>query len=315
MNHKHWTALLLTILLLWAGSALAETVWLDGGAEQVLLHVNGFEGSKVTGSYYTGTQAELLERGAMWSKVQIGAETGWVHTGAVSIEQLICRGPAGCFGASDGWFNLRMKPGKDERVVSTLMDTDAVILCGETANGWYYVTCGERQGYLAAEYVKSLAGTCDHSFAHASPEKGIDVRYPVFDDEKAVVNPLIEAAAGGLAERYAGSAAEVHIDSEVTLQTGRVVSVVFRGEASIGGLGAVPVVTAVNIDLAQLRAVEASELLRDDLLPEDAVCWLTPGGVMLRSPRGTDGGPSERLLPWKEIGSGAASDVIRLMQD
>lgn len=258
-------ALLLTLL---AGQACADQVWLDGGAaDRVTLLAAPSADAEELGDYFTGVTVERTESRSGWSKIIIGAESGWVPDAQLSWTAVSPRMPAGMsitgsMGAN--WLNLRSAPDTGAEVIDRLWAGDAFLILGQTTSDWCYVRRAEGEGYAKADYIHSFEAVSAWSGYHFAPTGRIDVRYPQFDDpELAFVNELIAAKAASLTQSADWDTGELtmQLDCAVTLQTRRMLSIAFWGEAYLDG-GAYPqnVLFTLNLDLASMKELAAADL-------------------------------------------------------
>lgn len=162
---KRFGALLAALLLCLPACAAAAagygTALVDGrDADRVHLRAGASSGAASLGLYFTGTTALLLEEpGGAWTRVQIGAQTGYmmgqylaVGEDALSVSPLW---PSGRVVDSDAeeTLALRCEPNENAAPLGQLYIPCSVTVLGETADGWVYIRDDRAFGYLPSATV------------------------------------------------------------------------------------------------------------------------------------------------------------------
>lgn len=141
---------LLVLLVLLVPAAHAEDVYYVDGktADRVHLRAGASVNAASLGLYFTGTEVTVLEWSWDWAYVQIGAESGWISTDYLSAWAM---GESLWYEVNNPystWVNLRLMPSEQGPVLSCPDNGTPVLLLGETADGWSYVSCGGMNGYI-----------------------------------------------------------------------------------------------------------------------------------------------------------------------
>lgn len=245
--------------------ALADTAFVDGlDADRVHLRESPQTTAKSLGLFFTGTPVSIEGAHGDFTKVVIGAQTGWIMTQYLTDVQPLYAGPAGMPLAGSAWVNLRMKPSLRDRVVGMLYPDSPFTVLGETSTGWYYARAGSTQGYLSPDVVFVSKPNMDWSLHHYAPTDRIDVAYPQFDHMPNQLNGLIEAKAVSLAENSGHALNELSLllNADVMVCDRGLISIVFFGTGYVDG-GAYPttLLYTMNLDLHTLSDVPADRLL------------------------------------------------------
>lgn len=144
--------LLLFMLLLCCTCALAGTVYINGDtADRVHLRSAAFGDSESVGLFFNGTFAETVGTEGDWTRVNLGAMTGYIMSRYLQESWNEPAGYSGILKVST--LNLRAQPSMQAKVLMVLDETDAIVVWGEVSNGWYYVQCGDVLGYVKKEYL------------------------------------------------------------------------------------------------------------------------------------------------------------------
>ena len=151
---KKWWILLLAMLML-AGTACAETLYIDGGtADRVHLRASPVESASSLGLYFTGTPVEKVKTTTGgWTRVRVGSETGYIRT------EYLVASPTGALGAcivdnrTSDWVNLRSGASFEADPIGRLNNGERLFLMGETASGWSYVQYGNARGYVVTDFL------------------------------------------------------------------------------------------------------------------------------------------------------------------
>lgn len=210
---KRLTLVLLTLLLcLTCSLALADdwgTLTINGqDADRVHLRGSPSTDAPSLGLYFTGTEVECLSDPSLpWVQVNIGAETGYVK-GEYLTSGAVSAFPIGVVNAD--YVNFREAPSTQSEAIGWLHDGTAVILYGETVDGWYYAAHGMTRGYIKAEYV-----TMGEPVATSTPSAGnVTVTMALEDSVMAYVR-----AAGCLVYVHATDDAFIIVTYDPTLLT------------------------------------------------------------------------------------------------
>lgn len=262
-------ALLLALTLVLP--ALAATAYVDGlDADRVHLRANSSANSQSMGLFFTGTPVETVTVKGDFTKVEIGAQTGWIMTKYLTDERPLCAGPAGVPLAGSAWVNMRMRPSVKDRVVGMLYQDSPFTVLGETSTGWFYAEANGTLGYLSGDVVFVSQPAMSWSLHHYAPTGRIDIAYPQFDHIPDQLNGLIQAKAVSLVENSGHPLNELSLTlgADVTVCDRGLISIVFFGMGYVDG-GAYPttLLYTMNLDLHTLTDVPAEGLLdlSDDL--------------------------------------------------
>lgn len=158
-----WLLTCAWLMLLCAGvnTVMAEeTAVIDGkDANRVHLRNGPSRGADSLGLYFTGTQVICGESQGEWTRVTVGAQTGYIKSEylvrAAAADSVAAWWPhAGVLPEkADGWVNLRAAPSLNADITRRVRAQDELRVLGETAGGWYYVKAGEEYGYVYANYM------------------------------------------------------------------------------------------------------------------------------------------------------------------
>ncbi|MBQ2953868.1 MAG: hypothetical protein IJE07_09990 [Clostridia bacterium] len=151
--------MLLLVLLAVAGTACAETMFIDGGAaDEVHLRSSPVDSASSLGVYYTGTPVErLTATSGGWSRVRIGSQTGYVRTEHLAGEAQLAFRDCVVNNTTSDWVNLRQEDSFEATVLARLDNGTALQLMGETAVGWGYVLWNGQRGYVVTDFLTAAA--------------------------------------------------------------------------------------------------------------------------------------------------------------
>lgn len=147
---------ILLMLLLCVPAATAESTpyYVNGGdADRVHLRAEPSTQAESLGLYYTGTQAHIYRQSGMWAYVTIGGANGWMMTSYLVPDEPAHLGP---WKTVNGQAELWAAPTNQSELLTCLDNGTAVHILGETADGWSYVECGGRKGYMATDGLSSM---------------------------------------------------------------------------------------------------------------------------------------------------------------
>lgn len=156
---KRVLATLLVLLVMMTGSyADAETWYIDGKTSD-RVHLRAEPDGESLGLYFQGTpvQYEQTYFDTDWAYVLIGTEEGYVDRDYLTREQPENRNPAYCVNNRDSsWVNLRSRPTTQSESLGRYNNGTEVVVLGETRNGWFYVSVGDKNGYMLGELLSPV---------------------------------------------------------------------------------------------------------------------------------------------------------------
>ena len=168
------------VLVLLAGTALADTAAIDGGKKAAILFpAPTNDTAKAIGRYYTGTEAELLSVEGDWAKVTVGAETGYMKTDSLKMgeeAEQTADGSAAAVVTADDFVNLRAKPSTEAKVVRRLPKGEEMQVLGELPGRWRYVQAGNDFGYVLDHFIKVYDSALSEAVVSAG-ESGVLMLY------------------------------------------------------------------------------------------------------------------------------------------
>ena len=165
-----------TACLTYGSSATVQTVTVRYSNGLLNLRAGASSDSDVLVQLAGGTALTLLERGDTWTHVQYGSLTGWCMTAYLDFGQE--QGPVQAWIVTgvNGGVNLRAKPGYDQDVITMLAPGVEVTVTG-SEDGWYAITCGTWQGYIASDFITFAEPQPVATATPASTVGGSSVRY------------------------------------------------------------------------------------------------------------------------------------------
>ena len=197
MKRRVLTAMMLALgLCLIAAGAPAQVMYIDGkNADRVHLREDSSTASKSYGLYFSGTPVEAKESVKGFTRVSIGTENGFIKS------EFLVSDPSGIESAlrmgiaqtSGGAVNLRKYAG-DSPVLGTVPNGEAVIVMGETANGWYYVRHDDTLGYMKRSLIR-MGGA-------AGIESTLRERLTLFVQGRKITAELHEVGGGKYEREY-----------------------------------------------------------------------------------------------------------------
>lgn len=149
---KAFFVLLLLAMLSCFTFACAGTAYVNGvTADRVHLRNAAFDKAESMGLFFNGTRVETIRVEGEWTHVSIGATTGYIMSRYLQENWNESAGYSGLLKVNT--LNLRAQPSMQAKVILVLDEKDAIIVRGETSNGWYYVQSGDILGYVKKEYL------------------------------------------------------------------------------------------------------------------------------------------------------------------
>ncbi len=136
------------------------TVWSSNGYG-VRMRSGPGKGYKTLAVYSVGTSVNVLERGGIWSRIQVGGRVGYMMneflTGGGTPGPIPTYGPlsnASIWSANGLGVRLRSGPSKGYSTIGVYsVGTPVTVLQKGPAGGWDYIQVGSRTGYMMNEFL------------------------------------------------------------------------------------------------------------------------------------------------------------------
>ena len=146
---------LMLLLCLMTSAALADQTAVIDAGDSTKLHLRAQASSSADslGLFFTGTRVNCLARSGGWTKVQVGADVGYMDSRYLQTQGTVePRQPRGWIVAKNG-ANMRSGPDTGYEQLKTLGYGTAVTILGETDEHWYYVSADGKDGYVSKKLV------------------------------------------------------------------------------------------------------------------------------------------------------------------
>lgn len=168
MNKKTLTrmaGLSAAAMLSMTGAAMAETTdsaLVKGGA--LNLRETASLEARVLGQYPTGTLVEIIKAGSEWHQVSVNGKSGYMM--AKYLNQAEGSTPATVHTNTGTGLNLREQPGMNGAIIMAVKNGQQVTVL-QKSSPWSRVKVGDKEGYVATQYLRFAANNTTSSGATA----------------------------------------------------------------------------------------------------------------------------------------------------
>ena len=234
------------------GSTDSARVWSSNGYG-VRLRSGPSTSYRILAVYSVGTRVTILERGAYWSRIQIGSRTGYMMNqflvgGSIPTPEPSPTGNATIWSANGYGVRLRTGPSKSHSVIGVYsVGTPVTIL--EKGTVWDKIQVGSRVGYMMNEFLRY------HS--------NMQVTNVALNTYTPVVGTILQASAvtpAGAEVRYSWLVGGVQVSTAATYQTtiadlGKQIQLKVDGINAYSGSATSPATAAVTVveDIQNVR--------------------------------------------------------------